>query len=63
MAPRRIEPQRLARARGAAQLLARPATVRHPADVARLAGPIQAQEPRAARLAFRARSRRLVAAD
>jgi hypothetical protein len=63
VAQRRIEPRRLARARGAAQLLARPAGVRHPADVARLAGPIQAQEPRAARLAFRARSRRLVAAD
>jgi Winged helix DNA-binding domain len=58
-----MEPQRLARARSAAQLLGRPAAVRHPADVARLAGPIQAQEPRAARLAFRARSRRLVAAD
>ncbi len=29
----------------------------------RLAGPVQAQEPRAARLAFRARSRRLTAAD
>ncbi len=29
----------------------------------RLAGPVQAQEPRAARLAFRARSRRLEAAD
>ena len=32
-------------------------------DVAREAGPIQAQEPRAARLAFRARSRGLTAAD
>jgi hypothetical protein len=63
LASRRIEPRRLARARGAAQLLGRPAAVRHPADVARLAGPIQAQEPRAARLAFRARSRSLVAAD
>jgi DNA glycosylase AlkZ-like len=32
-------------------------------DVVRLAGPVQAQEPRAARLAFRARGRDLVAAD
>jgi Winged helix DNA-binding domain len=31
--------------------------------VLRAAGPVQGQEPRAARLAFRARSRRLVAAD
>ncbi len=53
----------LARARGASQLLHRPADVRDPADVARLAGPVQAQEPRAARLAFRARSRGLTAAD
>ena len=37
--------------------------MRHPADVARLAGPIQAQEPRAAKLAFRARARGLTAAD
>ena len=37
--------------------------MRHPADVARAAGPIQAQEPRAAKLAFRARSRALTAAD
>jgi hypothetical protein len=54
---------RLARLRAASQLLHRPAAVRHPADVARLAGPIQAQEPRAAKLAFRARSRAVVAAD
>ena len=53
----------LARRRAAAQLLHRPAAVRHPADVARLAGPVQAQEPRAAKLAFRARSRKLTAAD
>jgi hypothetical protein len=37
--------------------------VRDPVDVVRLAGPVQAQEPRAARLAFRARSRTLTAAD
>ena len=37
------------RARGAPrQLPHRPADVRHPADVARVAGPVQAQEPRAA---------------
>lgn len=54
---------RLARLRAASQLLARPAAIRHPADVARLAGPLQAQEPRAAQLAFRARSRNLIAAD
>jgi Winged helix DNA-binding domain len=59
----RLDPERLARVRAAAQLLGRPATIRHPVDVARLAGPVQAQEPRAAKLAFRARSRGLVAAD
>lgn len=53
----------LAERRGAAQLLHRPTAVRDPVDVARLAGPIQAQEPRAAKLAFRARARRLTAAD
>ncbi len=37
--------------------------MREPVDVVRLAGPVQAQEPRAAKLAFRARSRKLVAAD
>lgn len=41
----------------------RPLAIRHPADVAREAGPVQAQEPRAAKLAFRARSRGLRAAD
>lgn len=49
--------------RAISQRLARPVGIRAPVDVARLAGPIQAQEPRAAKLAFRARSRRLVAAD
>jgi Winged helix DNA-binding domain len=38
-------------------------TVRHPVDVVREAGPVQAQEPRAARLAFRARARAITAAD
>ncbi len=55
--------ERLARRRATAQLFHRPPAVRHPADVARLAGPVQAQEPRAARLAFRARARGLTAAD
>ena len=41
---------------------ARPA-IRHPVDVVRASGPVQAQEPRAARLAFRARARGLIAAD
>jgi hypothetical protein len=54
---------KLARLRGTSQLLQRPRAARHPADVARLAGPIQAQEPRAAKLAFRARARGLTAAD
>jgi hypothetical protein len=49
--------------RAASQLHHRPAAIRHPADVARELGPVQAQEPRAAKLAFRARSRRIVAAD
>jgi hypothetical protein len=53
----------LARRRAASQLLHRPPAVRHPVDVVRLAGPVQAQEPRAARLAFRARSHGLTAAD
>jgi hypothetical protein len=49
--------------RAAAQLLHRPAAVGDPADVARSTAGIQAQEPRAARLGFRARSARLRAAD
>jgi len=57
------QPARLARLRAASQRLTRPRTIAHPADVARLAGPVQAQEPRAAKLAFRARARALTAAD
>jgi hypothetical protein len=53
----------IARRRAAAQLLQRPVAVTHPVDVVRLAGPVQAQERRAAKLAFRARARGLVAAD
>lgn len=49
--------------RGTAQRLHRPAALRDPVDVVRDGGPVQAQEPRAARLAFRARARRLTAAD
>jgi hypothetical protein len=58
-----ISAEPLARRRAASQLFHRPAAVRHPVDVVRLAGPVQAQEPRAARLAFRARARGLTAAD
>jgi hypothetical protein len=58
-----VEPNRVARARGASQQLHRPAGIREPVDVVRAAGPVQAQEPRAARLAFRARARGLLAAD
>jgi len=54
---------RLPPLRAAAQLLHRPGGVREPVDVARLTGGIQAQEPRAGRLGFRARSARLRAAD
>jgi hypothetical protein len=53
----------LARRRAASQLLHRPVAVRDPVDVVRRAGPMQAQEPRAARLAFRARARGITAAD
>jgi hypothetical protein len=53
----------LAARRGASQLLHRPASVRDAVDVVREAGPMQAQEPRAARLAFRARATGLTAAD
>ena len=41
----------------------RPPGLRDPVDVVLASGPVQAQEPRAARLAFRARSRELTAAD
>jgi Winged helix DNA-binding domain len=49
--------------RSAAQLLHRPAAVRDPAEVARLTAGIQAQDPGAARLSFRSRTRGLTAAD
>jgi hypothetical protein len=60
---RRLEPARLARVRAAAQLLHRPDAVRDPAEVARLTAGIQAQDPPAARLSFRSRTRRLTVAD
>src|SRR5919106_1615480 len=59
----RLEPARLARVRAAAQLLHRPTAIRDPADVARLTAGIQAQDPPAARLSFRSRTRALIAAD
>jgi hypothetical protein len=61
--PHRIDAARLPRLRSAAQLLHRPADMRHPADVARAICGAQAQDLHAGRLAFRARSRRLSAAD
>lgn len=60
---RSLAPARLARVRSAAQLLHRPAAIRDPAEVARLTAGIQAQDPPAARLSFRSRSRALTAAD
>jgi Winged helix DNA-binding domain len=61
--PRRVEPVRLPLLRAAAQLLHRPPDNRHPADVARAICGAQAQDERAGRLAFRARTRSLTAAD
>jgi hypothetical protein len=63
VSPSGTETARLARLRGTAQRLHRPPALGHPVDVIRGAGPVQAQEPRAAKLAFRARSRRLTAID
>jgi hypothetical protein len=54
---------RVARLRSASHRLHRPSRLRDPAAVVRAAGPVQAQEPRAARLAFRARARGPTAAD
>lgn len=54
---------RLARARAARQLLHRPRTHHHPADIARAICGAQAQELPAARLHFRARHPSLIAAD
>ena len=60
---RRVAVEQLARLRAASQRLGRPADIRDPVDVVRLAGPVQAQEPRAARLAFRARARGLTGGE
>jgi hypothetical protein len=60
---RRIDPARLAPTRAAAQLLHRPRNPSHPADIAREIAGAQAQDARAGRLTFRARSRRLSATD
>jgi hypothetical protein len=62
-AARRIDPERLPGMRAAAQLLHRPASVTDPVEVARETAGIQAQDPYAARLSFRSRSRRLTGPD
>src|SRR4051794_11021804 len=61
--PRQIDPARLPLVRAGAQLLHRPAGLSHPADVARAICGAQAQDEHAGRLAFRARSRKITAAD
>lgn len=61
--PRTTPPARLASIRAAQQLLHRPRGPAHPADVARAIAGAQAQDPRAGRLTFRARSPRLTATD
>lgn len=63
MAPGRIDPARLPMLRAGAQRLDRPARLSHPADVVGEAGFIQAQDPNAARLGVRARSRGISATD
>ena len=62
-APRRIDAARLPAMRAAAQLLHRPSSVTDPADLAREIAGAQAQDVYAGPLTFRARSRRLTAAD
>lgn len=62
-AHRRVPPERLPRLRAASQLLHRPVAAKDPAEIARSAAGIQAQDPAAARLSFRSRSRSLTAAD
>src|SRR3954471_19208539 len=53
----------LARKRAATQLLHRPASVTHPAEIARSIAGAQAQDVYAGPLTFRSRSRKLTAAD
>lgn len=60
---RTLAPEKLARARASAQLLDRPADLKDPAEVVRRAAGIQAQDPVAARLGIRARSRKITAED
>jgi hypothetical protein len=62
--PKRIDPARLPLLRAGAQLLNRPSSAaRDPAEIVRLTGGIQAQDPHPARLGLRARSRTLSGAD
>jgi hypothetical protein len=61
--PRTVPPERLAPMRSAQQLLHRPRSLTHPADIAREIAGAQAQDARAGRLTFRARNARLTAAD
>ena len=62
-ATRRIDTAKLPMTRAAAQLLHRPSSARHPAEVARAVAGIQAQDVYAGPLQFRARSRTLTADD
>jgi Winged helix DNA-binding domain len=59
----RADPARLARLRSASQALHRPSALRDPVAVVQAAGPVQAQDPRPTKHAFRARARKLTAAD
>jgi Winged helix DNA-binding domain len=59
----KIDLERLPRLRAAAQLFHRPASITDPIEVARAVAGVQAQDPYAARLSFRSRSRRLTADD
>ena len=62
-APGQPELRRLARVRAARQLLHRPRSNRHPADILRAICGAQAQEPPAGRLSVRSRHPTLTAAD
>jgi hypothetical protein len=58
-----FDPARLARLRAATQLIHRPVSARHPAEIARSIAGAQAQDTYAGPLTFRSRSRSLTAAD
>jgi hypothetical protein len=60
---RGIDPARLARLRAATQLIHRPVSARHPAEIARSIAGAQAQDVYAGPLTFRSRSRTVTAAD